>query len=144
MKKSNLRKRIRESIRQLITEAPAPTPPPNPGEMLQSYASFAAGGLQSINTLKNTMPGIRSFIISIFLTQGPNGGYLFNHSNPNQPCNYLNSKITTLDDWITNNPNGNPNTIISKQFRLDLYTEILSWVQTHPTLTGSVAYPWSC
>ena len=147
MKKSQLRNIIRESIKELITEQ-SPTPPPNPGAMLSSYSSFAAGGLQSINDLNSRMPQIRSYIINnIFLHQGPNGGYPFNSSNTDQPCNYLSNKIDNLQNFLANPTNwcvNNPPCMSEKQFRLDLFIEILAWVQSHPPLTGSSAYPWSC
>jgi len=146
MKKSQLRNIIRESINQLMTEQSSANPPPNLGAMLNSYVSFAAGGLQSINNLNSYMPYIRSYIIeTIFLHQGPQGNYPFNSSNTNQPCSYINLKIDNLQNWLAQNPNGNAAQIANKQFRLNLYTELLAWAQSHPTdFSGSVNYPWTC
>ena len=138
-----LREQIPVTVKGLMNEQTLSVAP-NAPSMLMSYVAFSGSGPSSINSLNQCMPSIRSFLIKLFLKQGPSGNYLFNNvaNNPNQPCNYL---LGLIDNMQTNLAQAGPNSqsAIMWQCKLDIYNGVLSWVQSHPVIQ-SVSPPWQC
>ena len=147
MKKSQLKTLIRESVKELMTEQLSTI---NVKELFNSYHDFAqidytSSGPGSVFDIQgcNMQTNTKGFIIGILGTQGPAGNYIFNSvtNNPSQPCQYLQNRITAMQGNINNSPN-NP-AVPQWECKIEIFTAILAWVQSHPNLQ-SVSPPWTC
>jgi len=125
MKKSELRKIIRENIEEMVggKKYLSEQGPIQPNyQMLSQFASWAQQNNVTIDW--RCMPTIRTWLATIF-SLAP-----FNSTNPNQPCQFINNKINQLQTWI-GNFTGNPNSIqlAQKQCKLQAFQAMLPWAQ---------------
>ena len=115
MKKSELRRIIKEEIKKLHIKEQSPVGPSTPCSP-DCQAGF----------------NCKQWISSII--QLPN----FSSTNPNQPCNFIENKIDQLQTWIANFT-GNPNSqqLLQKTCKL----QALQYICNNPSFAGGT---YSC
>ena len=120
MKKSQLRKIIKEEIQNLQEQ---PISPPNNGhELLSNFYNWNQQNGPQMDW--RCRPDMRSWLVSVF-NSAP-----FSSTNPQQPCTFIQNRINNLQNWV-NNFSGNPNSVqlAQKQCKLQVFQAILPWAQ---------------
>lgn len=117
MKKTQLTKIIEEEIQKLQEQLTVSGP-----ELLNSFATWNQQNGSPVDW--RCRPDMRSWLVSVFNL--PN----FNSTNPNQPCTFIQNKITQITAWIaafTGNPNSSQ--LAMKQCKLQVFQSMLPWAQ---------------